>query len=184
MRLDEDTLLALLPEISDIKDTVLREKVVQIWQEACEDGNVKAPEKVPKNLKNTCYTLINHTRMVARLCITAAQLAMERHRIDANLDYLLAGALLHDVSKLLEIGADGKEHFATEFGKKIQHGFYAAYKAYEKKLPLEIQHILVSHTPQSAIMPQSIEAVILYNIDQTDTEILNQSLGIPLSPKR
>jgi len=184
MRIKEDTILALLPEISNINDKALREKVVRIWQKACEDGNVKELEKIPKNLKNTCYTLINHTCMVAELCITAAKLAKQHHGIETNLDYLLTGALLHDVSKLLEIAADGKDYIATEFGKKIQHGFYAAYKAFEKELPIEIQHILISHTPQSAIMPQSIEAVILYNVDQTDTEILNQSLGIPLSPKR
>jgi hypothetical protein len=74
-------------------------------------------------------------------------------------------------------------HLSTQVSYKIQHGFFAAYKAYELGLAMEIQHMLISHTPRSWVLPQSIEAVILYNIDTADTEVLNQSLGIPHKPK-
>lgn len=46
MRINEDTILALLPEISDINDKDLRKKVVRIWQEGCEDGDVKELQKI------------------------------------------------------------------------------------------------------------------------------------------
>ncbi len=113
-----------------------------------------------------------------------AKLVKEFHDIEVNRDMLLAGALLHDLSKVMEINVVGENFQESEFGKKIQHGFYAAYKAYEKQLPLELQHMLITHTPKSNVLPQSIEAVILHYIDFTDTDILNQSLGIPLMLKR
>ncbi len=173
----------LFPEVSDIKDRALQDTVITIWQEACAAGGVEDLTAIPKNLKNIGYTLVNHTRVVTELCKAAAERIKSLHRIDANIDYLLAAALLHDVSKVLEMKSENGKFHQTEYGKKIQHGFYAAYKAYEKGLPMEIQHMLVSHTPQSGVLPQSIEAVILYNIDTTDTEVLNHSRGIAHKPK-
>jgi len=183
MSISANQIRSLLPEISEIKDKELQDNVVLIWKEACENGGINQPEIIPKNITNIGYTLVNHTRVVASLCKRVAELIKSLHGIEVNQDYLLAGALLHDVSKLLEMTYNGRDFVKTDFGKKIQHGFYTAYKAYEKRLPLEIQHMLISHTPESRVMLQSIEAVILYNVDQTDTEILNQSLGLPLTPK-
>lgn len=184
MPIGADTIRSIFPEIAEIKDKELQEKIVTIWQEACVDGCIEDLMEIPKNLMNIGYTLVNHTRVVTGLCKAAAGMAKALHNIDVNMDYLLAGALLHDVSKLLEITSERGNFKETEFGKKIQHGFYAGYQAFEKGLPMEVQHMLIAHTPKSAVMPQSIEAVILYYMDYADTEILNQSLGVPLTPKR
>ena len=184
MSIDAHTIEAMFPEISEIQDEQLRTAVVAIWLEACNDGKVEDLKKIPKNVDNIGYTLVNHTRVVTRLCMETARLIKELHNIEVNMDMLLAGALLHDVSKVMEINVEGENFRTSEFGTKIQHGFYAAYKAYEKQLPLELQHMLITHTPKSHVMPQSLEAVILHYIDFTDTDVLNQSLGIPLMLKR
>jgi putative nucleotidyltransferase with HDIG domain len=158
--------------------------VLSIWVEACNEAGVEDLERIPKNLDNIGYFLVNHTRVVARLCKEAAVVVEELHNINVDMDILVAGALLHDVSKVMEIRAEGDDFQASEFGKRIQHGFYAAYKAYEKRLPLDLQHMLIAHTPKSNVVPQTLEGVILYHIDTMDTDVLNQSLGVPLMLKK
>jgi hypothetical protein len=183
MSVDADYIMSIFPEIHEINDEKLRQAVLNIWVEGCDDSGVEDLRKIPKNLDNIGYFLVNHTKVVTKSCKNTAQLIKELHHIEVNMDLLLAGALLHDVSKLMEITADGNDFLTSEFGEKVQHGFYAAYKAYEKRLPLDLQHMLIAHTPKSNIMPKTIEAVILYYVDGMDTEILNYSLGIPLKPK-
>lgn len=184
MPVDARYILSVFPEIAEIDDENLRETVLNIWIEACNEAEVEDLEKIPKNLDNIGYFLVNHTRVVARLCKEAAVVVKELHDIDVDTNILLAGALLHDLSKVMEIRADGDDFKASEFGKKIQHGFYTAYKTYEKRLPLDLQHMLIAHTPKSNVVPQTLEAVILYHIDTTDTDVLNQSLGVPLMLKK
>ena len=101
-------LFDLLPELQEISESGLKEKTVKVWQEAIKGGGWKIEDlhKIPFTLliEDTSVSLIEHTRAVTICCaeIAAALAKMYEGRVSINKDYLLAGALLHDVGKLLE----------------------------------------------------------------------------------
>jgi 23S rRNA maturation-related 3'-5' exoribonuclease YhaM len=96
--------------------------------------------------------------------------AFERHhRVKVNRDYLIAGAILQDASKVVEFerGADGTA-VPTEIGRNYPHAFWAAHVALRHEIPDEIVHVLLTHTPQASKFPTTLEGKILYYVDQID----------------
>ena len=94
-----------------------------------------------------------------------------------DLDVLLAGGLLHDASKLLELEPDGKNGTESKKGKLFQHAFLGAHKALLEELPDEVVHIIISHTGKSRVVPQTPEAVILFAVDIADADINRVNVG-------
>ena len=85
--------------------------------------------------------LTDHTKRITNL----AKAVYDQRNEDLNLDYLIAGALLHDVGKLLEYdNVDGK-YVKGEYGQRFRHpvsgallakefGLNVKYNEEEKKL--------------------------------------------------
>ena len=90
------------------------------------------------------------------------------HSVRVNRDVLVAAALLQDASKLVEYAlVDGKVVYSAR-GREFPHAFWAAHVALKHGVPDEICHIILSHTPQAAAFPRSLEGKILYYADQLD----------------
>lgn len=180
---DKSYVRQLFPEVEEIADRELADKVVEIWGEIWKESTWRRIEDAPKNPENVPlhHTLVAHTRSVAQQAIAVARCVRERHKVEVNMDILIAGALLHDASKLLEYeaGADGQGHKAP-FGKLVQHAIYGVHKAFAKGLPLEVVHLINSHTKQSRLHPATMEGVILHYVDYCDSDVLLQGAGQPL----
>lgn len=58
-----------------------------------------------------------------------------------NFDILLAGALLHDVCKLLELEPGEDNAIKSKRGKLFQHGFIGACRALVEDISDEVVHI-------------------------------------------
>jgi 23S rRNA maturation-related 3'-5' exoribonuclease YhaM len=76
---------------------------------------------------------------------------------------VIAGALVHDVSKLYEF--DGMDQ--TDVGRLLGHPHYGVHIVSQAGLPVEVAHIVLSHTRRTTIDPATIEAEIVRRADET-----------------
>lgn len=160
--------LAMFPEIGEIRDAKLRQAVIDIWQELWAMSEWTDIAAVPTS-PEIPYPTLPHNQCVMRMALDVADAFEKFHGVKVNRDYLIAEAALQDASKVVEFrpGKDGKAEF-TELGKKYPHAFWAAHLAVNKGLPDAVCHVLLTHTPQAPRFPDSIEGKILYYVDQLD----------------
>jgi hypothetical protein len=173
---------ALLPEIAAIGDPVLAGAVVDIWLEFWEQSAWERLEDVPKNPKSLAdRPLLAHVRAVTQQAIAVGRIVQAQHGIAVDMDLLTAAALLHDVSKLREYAPEaGTPGVATRYGTLIQHGIGTAASVLHRGLPLDLAHLIITHTEASALPPRTIEAVILHYVDYADSDVLLMAEGQPL----
>jgi hypothetical protein len=170
-----DYLLSLFPEIEKINDTELAEKVLEIWSNVLDESPWERVEDVPKNplYASESDTLLRHTQSVIRMAMAVAAVVSEVYERDVDMDILIAASVLHDVCKLREYDKNG----LSEFGKLMQHGVYSAVKGFEFGMSLKMNHILLTHTKKSTVMPQTIEGLILHYVDYLDSDITRMFAG-------
>ncbi len=159
----------LIPEINEIQNAELREKVKQVWEYAIREGGWENFDlnKIPFTLLiPTQRDLITHTRMVTKMAI-----AVGKTRGDVDMDTLIAGAILHDVGKLLEFKHDGDKVIKSEYGTHIRHPVSGAMLAEKFNLPWQIAHIIAAHSKEGEFIKRIPEAVIVNHCDFTDFHI-------------
>jgi putative nucleotidyltransferase with HDIG domain len=86
-------------------------------------------------------------------------------RLDINRDHLLAGALLHDVGKLLEFREEGGAFVKSELGRMLRHPFSGAALAYELGLPPAVVHVVATHAREGEGARATPEAIIIHHAD-------------------
>ena len=155
-------------ELQWIKNQKTREQVINVWHEAAKRGNWQTIKDAPFTLLiENSGKLTEHTKRVTKL----AKNVLETRKEKINQDYLIAGALLHDVGKLLEYEKQGNKYVKGEYGKKFRHPVSGALLAKELGLPDEIVLIIYAHSHEGDKLERSPEAVIVNHCDFIDFEI-------------
>jgi hypothetical protein len=163
--LDLDT---VLPEVALIRDEALREGVRTVWQALWGRSEFTDFAAVPTS-GEISYPNLPHMRCVVSLALGIADSFERFHGVSVNRDVLVAACLLQDASKVVEYrptAGGGVEK--TPIGKAVPHAFEAARLALEQGLPLEVVHIISTHSPQAPRFPTSLEGKIIYYADQLD----------------
>ena len=171
--------LKILPEINEIKDVSLRQKVIDIWTEAANyrgwtDELLLA---IPFTLlaENVTISFIHHVRAVCLMCIAVDNVQESLHqdrRIPVNRDYLIAGALLADVGKLLEYEIVDGGSVKSSFGRYLRHPFSGVGLAYKHDVPVEVMHVIATHAKEGAGEKRSPESIIFHHTDFIDFELV------------
>ena len=180
-----ESIRKLLPEIAQIGDDSLRGIVEAIWDQVWRESDWDDLADIPKNPSApaaparvpNAWTLVTHTRAVAQLAVSAAETIKTLHGIDYDHDALLALALLHDVSKVVEYEGTKDEIEKGRMGKLIQHGVYGAFLMWQHGLSHEMVHAVISHTPSSRVLPQTHEALVVRYVDFLDTDTMLLDAG-------
>ncbi len=169
----------LFPELKEISDAGLAAEVVEIWAEVWKESPWERIEDAPKNPESIGpeRKLLPHVRSVTRQAIDTAKAVEQFHGLKVDMDLLIAGGLLHDVSKLLEYSPTKDGAAKSQHGKLIQHAMYGVHKAFEHDLPIELVHMISSHTTQSRHHPKTLEAIILHYVDYLDSDVLVWEAG-------
>ncbi|MDD4051236.1 MAG: HD domain-containing protein [candidate division Zixibacteria bacterium] len=174
-----DIVLRLLPEIGEIRDESLRNRVVSCWQEAIafRGWTEDLLKTMPFTLlaENVKITFIDHVRAVCRMCIACDQVLTEIHganKTRINRDYLIAGALLADVGKLCEFEIIMGKPVKSDFGKHIRHPFSGVALAFKHGLPSEVLHIIATHSKEGAGETRLPESIIFHHADFIDFELV------------
>lgn len=173
-----DEVARLLPELALIRDPGLRRAVAEIWRECWRESGWTRLEDAPKSpFEPARLSLVRHTRGVTRQALAAAEAARETYGLPFDRDVLLAGALLHDVSKLVEWGPGPGPGtaVATPLGALVQHAVYAAHMAWQHRLPDALVHVIVSHSAQSAMPPRTWECELVRSADLLDSAALHRA---------
>jgi len=167
-----ETIKLLWPEIDWIADLQLREQVTQTWIRALERSPLKPGDlnQIPFTLlvPNCPITFMEHKRCVVHIARDSAQamrIFMGR-ALPINVDYVIAGAILADVGKLLEyeIGPDGKSR-QSERGEALRHPFTGVALALECGVPDAVCHIIAAHAAEGDLVRRSTEAFIVHHAD-------------------
>jgi putative nucleotidyltransferase with HDIG domain len=156
-------------QLNWIKDSELKEKVVVVWKEAADRGKWETLNDVPFTLLfEGSGLLTDHTKRVTNLAKSIIDVREE----DLNMDYLIAGVLLHDVGKLLEyeISSNGSV-VKSEFGKQKRHPVSGSELAKELGLPDKVVHIIFAHSHEGDNIGRTPEAIIVHHCDFIDFEI-------------
>ncbi len=160
---------SLLTEIEWIEDKTLQQQVLTVWTKAAEQGKWESLDNVPFTLLfENSGKLTDHTKRITRL----AKSILDTREELLNQDYLIAGALLHDVGKLMEY--EQKEDgtvVKSEFGKQKRHPVSGSELAEDLGLPKEVVHIIYSHSKEGDSLQRTPESIIVHHCDFIDFEI-------------
>ncbi len=161
-------------QLDRIEDADLRQKVVNIWVDACAKGNWDNSDQL-LNMPFTLLTkthginFIEHTIVVTEGALGIAKAMLETcknlpYRID--MDRLVAGGLLHDVGKLLEIEPiSGGGYRKSRSGMCARHPISGAILVAEAGLSEEMVNIVACHAKEGDGRPQVIETVLIHQAD-------------------
>ena len=158
------------PQIRSLTDRFLSDSsFVQLFK--------RAP--AAKNFHHsTLGGLLEHTLSVCRLALVVAE-----HYPELNRDLLLAGAFLHDIGKVKELGAATSIDYTDE-GRLIGHlslgvsmvdEKLAAMEGFPEEIALRLKHLILSHHGEyefgSPKKPAFLEAFALHLIDDLDAKM-------------
>lgn len=177
-----DQIAQLFPNLLDITDASLREKVASVWTEAIRVGcggkgwTVEELRAVPFTLLAGDIDLryIEHLNSCCKQCMAIASVLGEvfGDRIPINLDYLIAGSLLADVGKPLEFDKDASgKVIKGHFGEMLRHPFSGVALCYKHGIPAEVMHIVATHSHEGDKVERSIESIIFHHADFVDFDI-------------
>jgi HD superfamily phosphodiesterase len=164
------------PAVDRIEDDELREGVIHAWETAVADAGIDDLASVPwlppeqECLGLPDETLVEHVRDVVASSVAFVESLVETRgdRMALSMDVVLAGALVHDVSKLYEYASSGEagESSETEVGRLLGHPHYGVHVAAAAGLPAEVKHVVLAHSPRSAVEPATMEAEIVTRVDR------------------
>jgi len=166
-----EDVLRELPEVEQIGDPALRERVLDAYVAAMQEGGWKSLEDVPFTLLvPTERSYASHVRRVTQLAASAGRVMG-----DVNMDILLAGALLHDIGKLLEYDSS-RPREKSALGRLVRHPVSGVGIAMRAGLPDEVLHIIACHSKEGDLMERTPEAIIVHHCDFIDFEIERRRL--------
>ena len=172
----------LFPDITAITGASLRDKVAAVWDESITTG-CGGKGWTFDELRTIKFTLlagdidmrfVEHLNSCVKQCIAIAEVlgSVFGDRVPINRDYLIAGALLADVGKLLEFDKDVAGNVIKgSFGEALRHPFSGVALCYKHGLPVEVMHIVATHSHEGDNVQRSIEAIIFHHADFVDFDI-------------
>jgi hypothetical protein len=176
----QNMILELLPEIKEIKDKKLQDKVIACWSEAIgyRKWTVAELKNIPFTLlaENVKIFFIEHVRTCARMALAVDKVLDDAYgprKTPVNRDYLIAGSLLADVGKLLEFDKkpDGTI-FKSNYGLNLRHPFSGVGLAFKHDLPPDVMHIIAVHSKEGSGEKRSAEAIIFHHVDFIDFDLV------------
>jgi len=163
-----DHIRRLFPEAEQISDPELRQKVCRAWLTVWELSGCESPDTVtflPGILPE--IDNVAHTRAVVAMSVQFANVMKSFHNVQVNMDYIVAGALLHDLGKYFRSSPN-----SAKVGELLGHAFSAAYIAIKEDLPVEVVHIISAHSNEGDLIKRSTEAAIVHYMDQAYAEVI------------
>ncbi|WP_337476151.1 HDIG domain-containing metalloprotein [Acidaminococcus timonensis] len=138
-------------ELKEINDEILRNKTIEALTMAIEKGGwtTETVKLVPVTLNwNTKCTLLEHIHTVTQMCIAGYPLVAkfyEQNGVPFRRDYVVAGALLHDIGKFLEFAMQQGvlTHSKNAF---MRHPFLGAEIAEKAGIPQELIYLIAMHS--------------------------------------
>jgi hypothetical protein len=167
-----------LPDVEQIGDADLRDKVVRVFVMAWELGGWERWDQGAYWLAwlrrgDTAGEFVSSTTQMA---LAMAEVMGRVSGAAVNRDHLIAGCLLRDVGKLLEKAPRGQGPLASSL---LRHPFTGVHLALTADLPLEVAHIIAASGPEGTFARRTLEASIVAHAEIVAADpILRRELNI------
>ncbi len=174
-----------LPELNEIRDEDLRNRVVEAWAFALSQTELDSieamhPTSFPPTPSLVSGTHADHLRGVARLSLAIAdaiESVVGQFKVDR--DILLACALCHDVGEPFEFSANNQARWRANPAKSgypaVRHPVYGVYVALTVGLPEEVVHSCGAHSREGEFVQRSLENTIINLADSGWWKILGRA---------
>ena len=160
--------------LTKMENQALADQAVDIFTKGCERGGWESMEelkKIPFTLLTDCrgVTFVEHV-----IAVTEGAYALAKAQLDnyagvpypIDLDRVLAGGILHDVGKLMEIERDGEGGYRkSRAGHCARHPISGAILAAECGASDEIVNTIACHATEGDGRPQVVETVFIHQAD-------------------
>jgi len=186
----------LFPDLMQIQNASLRDKVAAVWNEALTTGcggkgwTMDELRAVPFTLLagDISMTFIDHLNSCCKQCIAIAKVLRECFgtQIPIDMDVLIAGSLLADCGKPLEFDKDANgKVIKGHFGDMLRHPFSGVAMCYKHDIPAEVMHMVATHSFEGdpPKVTRSIESIIFHHADFVDFDIAKY-LGAQAAKKK
>lgn len=171
-----------LPEIEEIGDRVLREKVIGAWALALSKSSFTSIREIanagnPGVMVAKSGDQTDHIRGVTRLAMKMAdEFSASYPDLEVNRDFVIAGGICHDIGKPWEFDPENRkrwENSPRRAGKpSIRHPAFGAYICLTAGLPEEIAHIATAHSGEGELLVRSLENTIINYADHAFWSVL------------
>ncbi len=178
---------ASLPEVAQITDADLRERVVEAWALALSHSEYARIEEIPASGNPggpvlTRGTQADHIRGVTRLALAIADtLEAQLGPLGLDRDLLLAAALCHDVGKPFEFSARNQARWRADPSAvgypSMRHTLYGVHITLSVGLPEAVAHVAGAHSPEGQFVTRSLICTIVHQADYAFWHTL-QSAGL------
>ncbi|MEA1874356.1 MAG: HDIG domain-containing protein [Bacteroidota bacterium] len=163
----------LWTELEWIKDETLREQVTKTWALALEKSVLTADDlnRIPFTLlcgPDLKVTFMDHKRAVVHVAKDAGEKVNSffKGELTADMDVLIAGAILADVGKLLEYVLDENGNAVQgNYGKYLRHPFSGVSLAESCGVPAAVCHIIATHAGEGDMVKRTTEAYLVHHAD-------------------
>lgn len=153
---------AELPEIDLLADPADQERVAGVWASFLKASSYGSIHEAPAFPGLPAYDLAGHTRQVVRNSIALGDSMTDFWEIEYDREALIAAALTHDASKLVEF--EGPKGQKTEVGGALLHAQLAGVRCLEFGLSAKVAYLVTHHPftpPHIHVKPKYNEFVIL-----------------------
>jgi putative nucleotidyltransferase with HDIG domain len=169
--------MAELPEIAEIADQDLQNKVVAAWVLALQSSSFTSIREIPPAGNPNVMVLkrgdqTDHIRGVTRLAIKLADDFSENYpELQINRDVVVAGGICHDIGKTWEFDPERRRKWEatprTAGRPSIRHPAYGVHICLTAGLPEEVAHIAGAHSGEGELLVRSLENTIIHYADHT-----------------
>lgn len=181
----EEKYYEYFPEAMLIQDETLRKKCYEAFADAVELGGwtEETVEQCPSavvEFENSPATQMKHVQDGLRLSVIISEYLAQRYGmyVPFNRDYVIAGAILHDLGKFTEYGVDDNGHpYVTENGKLLRHPLAGALIAAKHDLPVEIIHLIATHSFEGEKSYRTVEHFIVKTSEGLAQKFLSFRFG-------
>jgi putative nucleotidyltransferase with HDIG domain len=167
---------ASLPEVDEIQDGDLREKVIEAWALSLSKSEFTRIEEikasgVPTSPPLKDGTQAHHLRGVARMAVALADALEQVHGdIGIDRDLLWACALCHDVGKPYEFSPRNQARWQADVGASgypaIRHSVYGVHICLTVGLPEAVAHTAGAHSGEGELIQRSLENAYWHVMDR------------------
>ena len=169
------SVIASLPELQDIRDQSLREKVIDAWVYSLGKSSFRAIEGIrPSGNPDTAGlergTQTDHIRGVTQLAVALGDsLASQFPELSIDRDLLIACGLCHDVGKPYEFDPLNQERWSRNPSAAgfpaIRHTQFGTHVCLTVGLPEEVCHAAGCHSGEGELVRRSLHVTIVHHAD-------------------
>jgi len=168
-------LLKLIPEIDLLVDQELKQQCIHTILYAMGSGgwNKDNLDRCPVSLTRVSNKELNnqfdHIRVVLKIALGILESINEiyKEQLDDRVrDFVIAGALLHDVGKFVEFVPRNNEVGYANNAKLLRHPLSGAIMAAQEKLPDDVIHIIATHSFEGQASHETLASIIVKTADE------------------